>query len=299
MTWLVIGSNGQLGKALSFVLDERGIEYHASNSKEIDIRSSLACGTFIGLLAPSVIVNAAAWTDVDGAESNPDEAYAVNAYGAHNLALAAKSVGAIFAHVSTDYVFSGVSDRPWQEDDVRHPISVYGASKAAGEGSVLSEYSDRSYIFRTAWLYSRWGKNFAKTMARFALVGNDEVRVVSDQIGQPTSALDFANQIVDSVLANLPFAIYHGTNSGHGSWFDLAKEIFELTGASTSRVLSVLGSEFARPATRPAYSVLGHDAWSAIGSTGCTLTPMRSWRMALREEMPPIIEAVKSELPAG
>ena len=298
MTWLVVGGNGQLGKALSLVLSEREIEYLSWGSSELDIRSGSLCSEKIGDLTPSVIINAAAWTDVDGAESDPDGAHAVNAVGALNLAIAAKAVGAVFAHVSTDYIFSGVSDRPWQEDDLRAPVSIYGISKAAGEVAVLSEYPEHSYIFRTAWLYSQWGKNFAKTMTRLALTGDGEVKVVDDQVGQPTSALDLAHQIVDTIEAKLPFGIYHGTNSGQGSWFDFAQEIFSLCGSEVAvgRVVRTDSSSFMRPAKRPAYSVLGHNSWKIVGTSGLTVSAMRDWKTALRELMPSILEAVHREV---
>lgn len=295
MTWLVVGANGQLGKALSVVLGERGITFRAWGSEDIDVRSALLTLQYISALKPAVIVNAAAWTDVDGAEGNVDSAYAVNAEGALNLANAAKAVGAVFAHVSTDYVFSGVGATPWKEDDLRAPVSVYGKTKAAGEVAVLSHYAEASYIFRTAWLYSQWGKNFAKTMTRLALLGESEVRVVDDQVGQPTSSLDLASQIIDTVVAKLPFGIYHATNSGQASWFEFASEIFGLAGASIDRVVRTDSSAFARPARRPAYSVLGHDAWKAVGADGISLEPMRDWRLALTNAMPVIISAVKAE----
>ena len=295
MTWLIIGGNGQLGNALSVVLDERGIDFRSWGSDDLDIRSGLLCSQYIGALSPSVIVNAAGWTDVDGAETDVDGAHAVNADGALNLALAARAIGAVFAHVSTDYVFSGTGSSPWREDDLRAPVSVYGKTKAAGEIAVLSHYRDGSYIFRTAWLYSQWGRNFAKTMTRLALNGGGEVRVVEDQIGQPTSAIDLANQIVDSVMANLSFGIYHATNSGQASWYEFAQEIFALTTNSVSRVVATDASAFARPAKRPAYSVLGHDAWKTTGSSEACVPEMRDWRVALRDAMPAIISAVKAE----
>ena len=297
MTWLVVGGNGQLGKALSAVLGERGVDFRAWGSEDLDIRSASRTLELISALKPSVVINAAAWTDVDGAESDPDGAHAVNSEGALNLAIAAKAVGAVFAHVSTDYVFSGVSDRPWQESDLRAPVSVYGTTKAAGEVAVLSEYPEKSYLFRTAWLYSEWGKNFAKTMARLALTGDGEVKVVDDQVGQPTSAMDLAEQIVFSIEAQVPFGIYHATNSGKASWFEFAQEIFELCGdgVSVDRVVRTDSSSFVRPAKRPSYSVLGHDAWRDVGVSGVSAGPMRDWKVALREAMPAIISAVKAE----
>lgn len=284
MTWLIVGGNGQLGKALSGVLAGRKIDFRALGSEDLDIRSGPLCSERIRAMSPSVIVNAAAWTDVDGAESDVDGAYAVNAEGALNLSMAAKAVGAVFAHVSTDYVFAGVGTTPWKEDDVRAPVSVYGKSKAAGEVAVLAHYPEGSYVFRTAWLYSQWGKNFAKTMTRLALSGEGEVRVVDDQVGQPTSALDLANQIVDAVLDKSPYGIYHATNSGQASWYEFACEIFKLCKSDVGRIVPVTSNEFKRAAIRPGYSVLGHERWVGTG-----IPPMRDWKVALLCEMPEII----------
>ena len=293
MTWLIVGGTGQLGNALSTALKERGLRFNSYGSKELDIRSGVKCFEVISRLLPSVVINCAAWTDVDAAESDVAGAYAINSLGASNIAEAAMGIKAVFIHISTDYVFSGSSDSPWQENAGRSPVSVYGASKAAGEESVLSLYAERSYIFRTAWLYSRWGRNFAKTMARLAMSPQEQVRVVNDQVGQPTSALDLANQIIDTVITQLPFGIYHGTNSGHASWFEFASSIFELTGTSSSRVVAVNSREFVRPAPRPAYSVLGHLGWNVAGATGKTVPSMRHWKIALEDEFPALIAAVR------
>jgi dTDP-4-dehydrorhamnose reductase len=287
MTWLITGGSGQLGRALCLVLNERGINNICLGSKDLDIRISIDVIARVHSITPSVIINAAAWTDVDGAELEPARAHAVNGQGAANLAIAAKLTGAVFAHVSTDYVFSGNRDRPWQEGDLRAPISVYGKSKAAGEVAVLNEYADRSYVFRTAWLYSPWGKNFVKTITKKALT-EDKVFVVDDQFGQPTFALDLANQIVDAILSGIPFGIYHATNSGECSWFDLAREIFELSGASVSRLVPVSTSVYPQKARRPSYSVLGHELWT-------DLPPMRNWRIALAGNFDQILLAVANE----
>jgi dTDP-4-dehydrorhamnose reductase len=290
MTWLITGGSGQLGQALSLVLNERKIDFVAVGSKEIDIRSVGKTLALVGALKPSVVVNAAAWTDVDAAESNADAAHAVNAEGVRNLVRAAKQVDAVFVHVSTDYVFSGIGSSPWNEHDVREPISTYGKTKLAGENEVLASYPEKSFVFRTAWLYSQWGNNFAKKMTKLAIEGKNDARVVNDQIGQPTFAIDLANQIVDSVVQKLSFGTYHSTNSDQASWFEFAQEIFKLVDADVSRLIPVAASEFLRPAKRPAYSVLGHDAWTAT-----TVPAMRNWRFALAEAMPAIISAVKAE----
>jgi dTDP-4-dehydrorhamnose reductase len=145
-------------------------------------------------------------------------------------------------------------------------------------------------VIRTAWLYSKTGKNFAKTMANLALSNSGDVSVVNDQIGQPTSSADLATQIVELVMSKAPAGIYHGTNSGQATWFEFAQEIFSLAGAEVSRIIPVSTSEFPRPAKRPAYSVLGHDAW-----TSTTVPAMRNWRIALEQAVPAIISAVRTE----
>jgi dTDP-4-dehydrorhamnose reductase len=295
MSWLITGATGQLGTALQVVLMDRGIEFTALSHDEMDITNPSKVNEHVSASKPSIIVNTAAWTDVDGAETSPDMASAVNAQGALNMALAAKQIGATFAHVSTDYVFSGLSNSPWSENDLRAPQSIYGKTKAAGEVAVLAEYSEGTYLFRTAWLYSKWGKNFAKTMAQIALIGTEEVKVVDDQRGQPTSALDLANQIVATFEARLPFGIYHATNSRHATWFEFAQEIFRLSGADINLVIPVPSTTFPSKATRPSNSVLGHEAWKTVGANNRTVPAMRDWRLALINAMPTIISAVKAE----
>jgi dTDP-4-dehydrorhamnose reductase len=294
MTWLVLGGNGQLGRALSFVAKERGIDFVARGSKELDIRSATKTLDLISKLKPTVIINAAAWTDVDGAESNYEAAYETNAQGPLNLSIAAKAVKAVFVQVSTDYVFSGQAKLPWNVADVRDPANAYGKTKVAGEDAVLSTYPENSYVFRTAWLYSQWGKNFAKTITRLALTadqdtnGTDLVKVVDDQIGQPTFALDLSNQIIDTVLAKVPVGIYHLTNAGQASRFEFAQEIFRLAGADMSRIIPISTSEFPTPAERPLYSVLNNQALMDK-----PISPRRSWKLALADAMPAIVSAVK------
>jgi len=290
MTWLITGGSGQLGIAVSQELGEKGLSFNAWNSKDLNITQGPIVRDFVSDLSPKVIINCAAWTDVDGAETNELEASRVNGDGAENLALAAKNCGAKLIHVSTDYVFSGEGKTPWQVNDSINPQSAYGRTKANGEERVLSAYLENSSIVRTAWLYSPWGKNFAKTMTRLAINGDGEVRVVNDQMGQPTSATDLAKQLVELSLSNSPAGIYHGTNSGQGTWFEFAQEIFKLAGADTNRIVPVSSSEYLRPAMRPSYSVLSHEGW-----TKTTVQPMRDWRIALEEAMPAIISAVKAE----
>jgi len=290
MSWLITGGSGQLGIAVSQELGERGLNFHAWKSKELNITQRPIVRDFIFEVSPTVIVNCAAWTDVDGAENYELLASRVNSGGAENIALAAKECGAKLIHISTDYVFSGESQTPWQVTDEINPQSAYGRTKADGEKRVLNIYPENSSVVRTAWLYSPWGKNFAKTMTRLAIKGDSEVRVVNDQVGQPTSATDLAKQLTTLGQSNAPAGIYHGTNAGQASWFEFAQEVFKLAGAQVDRVKALSSAEFIRPAKRPSYTVLGHEAWSHT-----SIKPMRDWKIALAESMPAIISTVKAE----
>jgi len=290
MPWLITGGSGQLGIAISQELDKLGIAFDAWSSKDLDIRQSSRVREVLDKLAPKVIINCAAWTDVDGAESHEIDAFRVNSNGPENLALAAKLSNSKLIHVSTDYVFSGESHSPWQIADEINPQSAYGRTKAQGESRVHISHPENSFVVRTAWLYSPWGKNFAKAMTKLALTGDREVRVVNDQVGQPTSASDLAKQLVELGLSASPAGIYHGTNSGQATWFEFAQEIFKLAGADVGRVTPVSSSEYPRPAKRPTYSVLSHDSWAKT-----YVKPLRDWRIALTEAMPAIISAVKAE----
>jgi dTDP-4-dehydrorhamnose reductase len=287
MSWLITGGAGQLGTAVSDELRERGILFDSWGSKDFDIAKGPIVRDVIAKLSPKVIINCAAWTDVDGAESHENDASRVNSDGPKNLALAAKLCNSRLIHVSTDYVFSGESQSPWQVTDAINPLSAYGRTKAQGESRVLITYPENSFIMRTAWLYSPRGKNFAKTMTKLAVKGEGDVRVVSDQVGQPTSASDLAKQLVELGLSSSPAGIYHGTNSGQATWFEFAQEIFKIAGADFGRVTPVFSSEYPRPAKRPSYSVLSHDAWAST-----SVKPLRDWRIALAEVMPAIISAV-------
>jgi len=292
----VLGANGQLGRALVRVLTSKEINHAALGSTDLDIRDLDRCLSEINRRKPRVVVNAAAWTNVDGAENDPIATYSVNTQGAVNLALAAKSIDSIFVQISTDYVFSGVNETPWEEKSATSPLSVYGFTKARAEYRVLEEFASGTYIFRTAWLYSPWGKNFAKTMTKLALRDDFEVRVVADQIGQPTYAVDLAHQIVETIQAKLPFDIYHATNSSEASWFSFAQEVFNLSGQSTSRVLPITSSDYLTAAKRPQYTVLGHEAWRQFGVEGQRVQPMRKWQDALVQAMPEILNEVKREI---
>lgn len=251
----------------------KGREVIALSRSKLDITKPSALDPL--LLPGDVVINCAAYTKVDDAETNEDEAYAINALGVQNLAIAARNVGAKLVTISTDYVFHGDATHPYSELEERTPISAYGRTKAAGEEYALNEYPSGSYIIRTAWLYGKHGANFAQTMLNLA-ASKASWSVVDDQHGQPTWTRDLAEQIVALVDSGAPAGIYHGTNSGVATWFDCAQAVLEEAGLDPRRITPTDSSSFVRPAPRPAYSVLGHSRWSAVG-----LSPMRPWREAL------------------
>lgn len=269
--YLVTGAAGMLGQDLKRALSGR--EVTALSRADLDITDRAAVSDAVA--GHDVVINAAAWTGVDDAESHEDAAAAVNAYGPEVLATAVAATGARLVQVSTDYVFDGTGTHPYAEDEPTRPLGAYGRTKAAGEAAVLSIAPETSYVVRTAWLYGAGGPNFAKTMVRLA-ASHDTVSVVTDQVGQPTWTADLADQVVAMLDADAPAGIYHGTNGGRGSWFDFTRAIFAEVGLDPERVLPTDSSAFVRPAPRPAFSVLGHDGWRRAG-----LAPMRDWRDAL------------------
>ena len=291
--WAITGGSGQLGRSLSDLLELSGKSFVSLSQKELDVTNSKSIDTLISV-NPDVIINCAAWTDVDLAETSFDQAKLVNEGGVINVAKAAKFLDIPLIHISTDYVFSGTGARPWKPYDETNPISQYGNSKALGERALWSTYRDGSVILRTAWLYGPYGKNFAKTMVRKAITSTETVRVVEDQIGQPSSTEDLAKQILKVSEAGITNCILHATNSGETSWYEFARELFILCGVPDIRLKPIPSSEFATPAKRPKYSVLDNSNWAEFG-----LTPMRSWREALGAVFPSIKSAVERELAYG
>jgi dTDP-4-dehydrorhamnose reductase len=289
--WLILGARGQLGQSLQRVLSDKNIAFTATDRESLDISDRDACIELFNSLSPEVVVNCAAWTAVDLAEDNEAEAFRINCDATRNIAIAARDINAINVHVSTDYVFSGVADTPYEVDSPTAPVSVYGKSKLYGEVAIAEEYPSRSYIVRTAWLYSPHGGNFVKTMIRKARTASP-VRVVSDQLGQPTLAADLAQHIIDLVTSNAPFGIFHGTNSGVASWYDLTVEIYTELGVDTSLVSPVPTSEYPTKAVRPQYSVLSHSH-----TIDCGIEEMRNWQSALRESLPEIAKLIGEETP--
>ena len=267
---LVVGSKGMLGTDLMQVLsgDVRGVDI-----EEIDITSFESTRRVLLTLKPQVVVNAAAYTDVDGCETRRELAMQVNGEGVAHLALAVREIGAKLVHVSTDYVFDGKKESPWLEDDPTNPLSVYGESKLAGE--LNARLVPDHLIVRTQWLYGQSGKNFVETMLR---LGGEkkELSVVDDQIGSPTWTVDLGLAI-KALIDKGCRGTYHAANAGFCSWNGFARAIFEEAGLDVA-VTPMATTELGRPATRPLYSVLDCDKLAA--DTGFRAEP---WRDALRK----------------
>jgi len=272
---LVTGANGQLGRELALWNGPKAetVEIRGVGREELDITDIAQCRSVMQSFQPHAVIHCAAYTAVDQAESDVDGAFRVNAAGTRNIALAAREAGAKLAYISTDYVFDGTSEVPYNEYDRPNPRTVYGKSKLAGE-HLVSTLHDRYFIVRTSWVYGPYGANFVKTMLK-AGEERGAVKVVADQIGSPTYTWDLASMLLELVLTD-EYGIYHASNSGTCSWHEFAVAIFEEQGMKV-KTEPCATAEFPRPAPRPAFSVLDHCAMRANG-----LTPMRGWREALR-----------------
>jgi dTDP-4-dehydrorhamnose reductase len=270
--YLVTGAGGMLGRDLLTAL--AGAEVVAATRADLDVTDLAAVRA--ATRGMDVVINAAAYTRVDDAESNEAAAFAINATGAGNVALAAKEAGATLVHYSTDYVFDGTATSPYQENHPTHPVTAYGRTKAAGEQLVFEHGPARTFLLRIAYLYGEHGPNFVATMLRLA--GDHEtVSVVTDQVGQPTWTADVANQTITLLGSDAVPGIYHATNSGSASWFEFARAIFETAGLNPERVLPTDSEHYVQRAQRPRYSVLGHGAWTTAG-----IPESRDWREALQ-----------------
>lgn len=279
MTWLVIGSRGQLGSDLVDLLGGRAV---GLDVPDVDITDPASMAQVMADVAPDVVVNCAAYTAVDAAETDEATADLVNGTGPGIVARACPAARLI--HVSTDYVFDGTATTPYAEDAMPAPRSAYGRTKLRGEQQVLTHPD--AYVVRTAWLYGANGANFVKTMLNLEQT-HDTLSVVDDQVGQPTWSRDLAAQLIRLGESGAAPGVYHGTNSGRTSWFGFTRRIFELIGADPQRVQPTTTEAFPRPAPRPAFSVLGYDRWARAG-----LAPMRPWDEALADALPAIVASV-------
>jgi len=270
MKILILGSCGMLGHELIEVFKGKH-ELTLWDRDEIDIADKDDVTKKIFDLNPDIVINAAAYTAVDDAESNNEIAYKVNGYAVGYLSSVCKEINSLLIHFSTDYVFDGQSKSGYDENyQAENPLNEYGKSKLLGE-KMIADINPRYYLVRTSWLFGKSGKNFIETMIKLALEGK-ELKVVNDQIGSPTYAKDLALKIKELVESKRPYGIYHITNSGTCSWYDFAKEIFKLANLNPG-IRPVGTDQFPAPAKRPGYSIL----------INTKLPNLRSWQEALKE----------------
>jgi dTDP-4-dehydrorhamnose reductase len=272
MKILITGAYGMLGSDLREVLKDN--ELIITGSKDLDITKENNVLQFIEDKKPEIVINAAAYTNVDNCETDYDNAYLVNAIGPKNLAVACNKLNIPLIHVSTDYVFDGSKTTPLSEEDKLGPKTAYGKTKLEGE-KFVQENTKKYFILRTAWLFGINGKNFVKTMINLSKK-NNVLKVVNDQKGCPTYCYDLA-MAIKQLLNSDKYGIYHLTNKGELSWYDFAKKIFELSNI-TINVKPVSTEEFPRPAPRPHYSVLSNQKWINAG-----FSPMRNYEDALKD----------------
>ena len=269
---LLLGGYGLLGSYFREIQNDfSNLSIFAPKKEDLDFSDFAAITEAISEFGPRFVINCAAYTDVDGAETNSADAFMLNSAGVKNLAQACEKKQATLIHFSTDYVFDGENPAGYIENDEPNPINIYGESKLKGEAHI-AEVMSKFYIVRTAWLFGKYGRNFVDTMRKLALE-RTHLSVVNDQVGSPTYALDLAKAVIENFILSEPdYGIYHMTNSGKASWFELAKEIFLRTGTN-NLVKPVSSAEFPRPARRPAFSILQNTK----------LPLMRDYREALSE----------------
>jgi dTDP-4-dehydrorhamnose reductase len=283
---LLLGGSGILGLEVLRILQIEHLEYVAPVSTDLDIRDKNQLFTFISDLKPEWIINCAAWTNVDGAESSFEEAREINTKAVENLGIAADLFGCKVVHISTDYVFDGESSEPYSEISSVHPLNNYGESKLQGEAALLAVLPS-AYVIRTSWLYGISGKNFVKTIAGKAL-RSEEAKVVDDQVGSPTSARDLARGIL-SILRNQPEpGIYNYSSSGSCSWFELAQKIYVVVGAKATLVQPISSSSLRSIVKRPKFSLLSKEKWISAG-----LSEVQNWEDSLQLMLPEIISELR------
>jgi dTDP-4-dehydrorhamnose reductase len=279
MRLLVTGAAGMLGHEVVAAAEKLGHEVAAWDLPECDLTDEAQTIGAIRRLEPRAVINCAAYTNVDGAEADEPTAERVNAGAAGNVARACAATSARLVHVSTDYVFDGSKREPWVESDAVNPLGAYGRTKLHGEQRIADEHADHA-IVRTAWLFGPHGPNFVSTMLRLA-AERDEVSVVTDQVGSPTFAGHLAPALVD-MAERSDTGLFHGAGAGSCSWYELTLEAYDAAGVAC-RVLPTTAERFARPAPRPAYSVLGSEREHPI-----TLPP---WQDGVRAHLAALEEA--------
>ena len=262
MRFLVTGALGQLGRVAVENLEARGITVLATDVPDVPVDDLVKLGQTFREFAPTHVLHCGALTNVDGCESDPDLAHSVNGQGTANVAALCAEIDAALVYVSTDFVFSGESDRPYRHDDPPAPVSVYGASKLAGETAVLQEEQPNFYVARTAWVFGPGGNNFPKAIMNRARSGQP-LTVVDDQVGCPSMTRDLAEAMVDLALSGAEGGVYHMANEGSCTWHQFACDIVAAAGIDVE-VGTMSSTELDRPAKRPAYSILDCSRLAAV-----------------------------------
>lgn len=283
MMILITGASGQLGTDILQVFQADGVI--GVDEEDFDIAEADSTEILIGY-HPDLVIHAAAYTDVDGCERDPGRAFRVNAEGTRHVVEACRVLGVPLVYVSTDYVFDGSKQLPYTEEDLPHPLNIYGASKLKGEEHVRATL-DCHYIVRTAWLYGRGGRNFVKAILGKAQRG-ETLRIVDDQVGSPTWAKDLASAIAQ-LIQGARFGTYHITNAGECSWYEFAERILDVAGLNGRNPIPISSAELGRAAPRPAYSVLANQAWERhVGPS------LRSWQEVLDAAIQEIMASERS-----
>lgn len=263
---LITGANGMLGQDLCPILEDNGYDVIETDIHNLDVTDYKACKAIISKENPDILIHCAAYTNVDKAEEDLVTATRINVKGTENIAKTCAELDTTIVYISTDYVFDGTKCSPYTPDVKPNPINNYGLTKLQGE-NIVKKYCQNFYIIRTSWLYGHHGKNFVESM--LALRDKDELKVVNDQIGCPTWTVELANGIVD-IFENKDFGIYHVCGSGNTSWYEFAKEIFEIKKIKTN-LKPCSTEEFPRPAKRPKYSAMDNNG------------VCKNWKVALKE----------------
>lgn len=267
MKILVTGADGMLGQDLCPVLEDEGYDVVETDIKTLDVTDFEEAKTYITKEKPDIVIHCAAYTNVDKAEEELEKATLINVKGTENIAKICAENDIVLVYISTDYIFDGEKKEPYQPEDKPNPINNYGKTKLEGEKAV-QKYCKKYYIARTSWLYGHYGKNFVETM--LSLADKPEIKVVDDQIGCPTWTVELSNAISQLLEEETPYGIYHICSGGKTSWYNFAREIFNLEGLKTN-VKPCTTKEFSRPAKRPEYSVLDNKG------------VCRNWKAALKD----------------
>ena len=270
----IVGAKGMLGSDLTAILSKEH-EMTAIDIGELDITKLDSVISFFRENKADIIVNCAAYTNVDGCETDQNNAFLLNAIGPRNLAIASNEINVPLVHISTDYIFDGTKNSPYFENDLPNPLSVYGATKLAGENFVRT-LTNKHYIVRTQWLYGKNGKHFVDTMLKLAKE-RDTLSVVNDQFGSPTYTVDLSVAIGE-LIEQPAYGVYHLTNSKVTTWYEFTCELFRQSGIKNMTVNPCTTAEFPRPARRPAYGALENYMWQVQG-----YAPLRSFKEALTD----------------